>query len=86
MNKKPTIFVFIIMFVCAVLLAYAITCGIYAVKGYVEQIDAKKQEKIKQEQIRIEKIKQQEEENRRKRCGTFESKCTCRTYGRVCGE
>ncbi len=67
MNKKPTIFVFIIMFVCAVLLAYAITCGIYAVKGYVEQQEAKKQEKIRQEQIRIEKIKQQEEENRRRR-------------------
>lgn len=66
MKKNPAIFVFIFMFICTVLLAYAITCGIYAVKEYYEQKEIEKQKAIRQEQIRLEKIKQQQEEKRRR--------------------
>ena len=61
MKKNPAIFVFVFMFICAVLLAYAINCGIYCVKGYFEQ-----KELEKQEQIRIEKLKQEQAEKIRR--------------------
>ncbi len=61
MKKNPAIFVFIFMFICAALLAYAITCGIYFVKGYFEQ-----KELERQEQIRIEKLKQEQAEKIRR--------------------
>ena len=66
MKKNPTIFIFIsLILVFIILLAYAITCGIYAIKGYAEQKEAERQEKIRQEQIRIEKIKQEQERKRK---------------------
>ena len=65
MKKNPAIVVFIFMFICAALIAYAITCGIYFVKGFFEQKEIERQEAIRQEQIRIEKIKKEAQERKR---------------------